>query len=362
MITNVAAVTALPNYSSTADNLNLVRSRFRAFILSLGTLSACAATYAADGWILYTDPQSGLAFYYPKGWGQAQNQDSDALVQMQGTESGGYFAEVKLNKPSDGSPEAVLKMVESTVFPQMKNSKIIFDNARTKLGARSQFVGSSADVAFNLGALRVRQQYNFLKVGDKTYTLVFTAPEASYARASSVFNQILGTVDLRKAGSVPGRTQVRAQAQTELVPVDGNPEVPIKFAYPVGWRMSRDNRDEQRGWKFSGKNSEGHDAELFLYTMPRGEYTLEQLITMVEDEHLKPLPKYQRVGGGTRRYGSADGQTHVSTFLVEGLPGRQVAFYFIDHDRFYALALNAVAWTPEGMQSLFDRVASSIKF
>lgn len=280
------------------------------------------------------------------------------MVQLQGTGSGGYFGEVKLNAPTDAAPDAMLKMAETNLFPQLKNSKVIADKSRTKLGARGQFTGSTADVIFNIGDLRVRQQYNFVRVGDKTYPLIFTAPEAKFGSVATTFNYILCSLDLRRNSSPTSSRVTPAQ----LVPIDGTGEgIPIKFGYPAGWRMSREGSGDHRGWKFNGKNAAGHDAELFLWTGPRGDLTLEQLIQAIEDEHLKPLTDYRKVSTGTRRFGNADGQTQFSTFIADGLPGKQTAFFFADRDRFYCLALHTVAWSQEEMQALFDRVASSIQ-
>lgn len=139
--------------------------------------------------------------------------------------------------------------------------------------------------------------------------------------------------------------------------------MPLRLSYPEGWRLTREKHGGEDGYKIVGKNGGGHDAEINVSAIPRGEYTFEQFVHLAEKEHLSPLADYRKVSSGQRSFGSprVEGVTQYSTFKVNGLPAKHQALFFADRDRYYCLSILSAAWTQDEMRNLFDRITASIR-
>jgi hypothetical protein len=326
----------------------------------------CPGAQAAQSFTQYNDSSSGLTFMYPRGWGVHANPEPDSLVKIDGTAGSAYGGEVQLHSHAETmDPARMGEVVEVNIFKTLPGYKKV-SSGPMRFGRLGQYSGTRYDISLKFGELPVRQQYNFFVHNGKSYSMVFTAPEAAYAHLQPVFGQILSSLTTsgsKRATTASGTPTVVPKQIWKLTPTE-QPIGGAQLWYPEGWRITPDNNgSSQPGIKIAGKNAAGHDAEMNLWTGERGELSVEQAAELLEDEHLRPLPQYRKLNTTRRTFGSPpiEGIYQFASFTADGTPAKQMAFIFVNRDRLYCLSLIAPAWSAEEMRDLFDRVAASVK-
>lgn len=330
----------------------------------------------AENWILFNEPSSGIKMAHPKSWVVEKNPEEDCLVKFSGTTSADKYGEIKLSLNKDEiDPERLAEYTRLTLSKDLPGYKHVASTSM-KFGRLGQFSGNSVEVVFNVGTLPVHQQYIFFKHLGKTYTLAFSSPEAGFTQVMPTYKQALAYLDKANTAqqSPAANSATKLQSTSSHATAGGaargnsfdlvaleDATLPVSLSYPVGWRVSKEGKHDERGVKISGNGPNGQGAELHFWYGPRHDGSLDHLVQMVEDEYLKPLPQYQRITSTHSNVSGIDGVKQYSTFVMDGIPTRQNALFFADGKSFYCLTLTAMTWSQQELRDLFDRVVSSLK-
>lgn len=323
---------------------------------------------AAEQWRTYTDGLSGIRLMYPAGWALTPRPSLESSFKLSGNTPSGFAAELQLSTvPATLSPAEVVESIKKE-WRKLESFKEV-GAGETKWGRNAEFRGPWRDITFKIGAAEVHQRWYFFKAYEQNYMLVFTAPAQGWTKVAPLFYQILGTVEATKnSGQAPKKTGSSASGITSpgnswnLAALHEESYLPIRMSYPSNWHVTKETHGEDKAYQFKGTNSAGHEAEMHLSSIPRGETTLDRFVEMVEDEHFKSLKNVKRVSAGKRVVNGLEGTFESISFTSpEGYPGMMNVLFFADRERLYCLGLTAGGWSEQEMRSLFDRVAGTIR-
>lgn len=326
------------------------------------TFSFCSFAYCAADWSTYADQTTGLKVLYPGGWSVTPNPEQDSLFKIGGASAGASFGEVKLSTSNDFlEPSKYLEVLEQVAFSQLPKYKKLNSNAIT-FGKRSQFKGMTTEVVFNTGDLPVHQQYVLFCKDNRSYALIFTSPEAGVVSMRPLFKQILANLDSSTTRTTAAHHATADAVQRWQLTSFHEDLVPIRFSYPLGWHVSREHHGDESSIKISGANAAGQPAEMQLSCTPRHNLSLEHFADTVEQEMMKPLPRYNRVNSETTSVAGTAALKQYSTFVADGMPAKQYAVFFVDRDNFHAVTLMSMTWSQTELRDLFQLISKSIQF
>jgi hypothetical protein len=302
---------------------------------------------------------------YPKGWAVTPQPEIDSPFKIGGVAPGGFAGELqlRLGMASMEVPE-LLKTIRTHIWSKLTNYKET-GGADGKWGRNNAFRGTWRDITFNIGDLAFHQRWYFFRNAQQNYMLIFTSPDKGWAKSLPVFEQILTTIEPSgRSKMIQSKPEIKSEKlpSWELGTLQDEAFLPLRMSYPKDWKVSKIVHGDDKEWKINGKNSAGHEAELHIASIPRGDLSLDRFVDAVEQDHVKDLKDYSKVSTGHRSVGGADGTTRSITFTSdEGLPGKMDMLFFADRERFYCVSLMTAAWSQEEMRNLFDRLYSTIK-
>jgi hypothetical protein len=326
---------------------------------------------AAGEWKTYSEGITALRLMYPTGWAVTAQPQIDVPFKIGGTTASGFAGELEIHIAAATTDITdVFKAVQSNVWPKLKDFKEV-TGSEGNWGRNALFHGPWREISFKIGDLAVRQRWYFFRYNKQNFMLVFTAPDGGWAKVLPIFSQILTTLEpsprskMIKSNSEStnsGAASSKAIQSWDLAALQDDALLPLRLSYPIGWKVKKQTHGDDREWKIDGKNSSGHEAEMHVWSVPRGDFSLDRFVESVEDQYFKPLKNYQKLNSGRRIVGGADGITTSLTFATdEGFPGKMDVLYFADRDRFYGVSLMTVAWSQQEMRNLFDRLYGTIK-
>lgn len=317
---------------------------------------------AAEQWKTYTDGRTGLRLMYPAGWALTPSPSLESPFKLSGNTSSGFAVELQISTaPATLSSAEVVEFIKKE-WRKLESFKEV-GAGETKWGRNAEFRGPWRDITFKIGSVEVHQRWYFFRCYEQNLILVFTAPAQGWTKVAPLFYQILGTIEAtRNSEPAPKKTSTSTTSSWNLTTLHEESYLPIRMSYPSNWRASKETHGEDKAYQFKGTNSAGHEAEMHLSSIPRGETTLDRFVEMVEDEHFKSLKNVKRVSAGKRVVNGLDGTFESITFTSpEGYPGMMNILFFADRERLYCLGLTAGGWSEQEMRSLFDRVAGTIR-